>query len=62
VVEALAALPRGLDGDAQALHRLALADVLVQALRTQRALEGRLVGQGRLAEQVVGHGDPRRAR
>jgi hypothetical protein len=62
VVEALAALPRGLHRDAQARHHLALADVLVEALRAERALEGGLVGERRLAEEVVGHADPRRAR
>ena len=30
--------------------------------RWARALEGRLVGERRLAEEVVGHADPRRAR
>ena len=47
VVQALAALPGRLDRDPQALDRLALPDVLVQALGTQRALERRLVGEGR---------------
>ena len=55
VVEALAALPRGLHRDAQARHHLALADVLVQPLRAEGALEGRLVRQRRLAEELLGH-------
>ncbi len=62
VVQALVALPSSLDRDPEALDRLALADVLVQALGPQRALERRLVRERAPAEQVLAHAVPRRAR
>ena len=45
VVERLAALARRLDRHAQALHGRPLADVFVEALRTQLALDLRLLRQ-----------------
>ena len=62
MIERLAALPRRLHGDPQALHRGALADVLVETLRPELALDLRLLGQGhatrdpRLVRDVGGLG------
>ncbi len=57
MIERLAALPRGLDRHPQALDGCALADVLVEPLGTQLALELRLLRQRHAAHdpRLVGH-------
>src|SRR5262249_50172715 len=56
VIEAFPALPGGLDGDLEALDRVALTHILVEAPGAERALERRLVGQGLPGERRFTHG------
>src|SRR5688572_3052112 len=51
VVDALSALPRGLDRDAKAGDGLILTDVLLEGPRTELALELRFLGGRRRAQR-----------
>ena len=62
VIERLAALARGLHRHAQALHRRALADVLVEALRAELPLDLRLLRRRRQRGSITRASSVMRAR
>ncbi len=61
VVERLAALPRGLDEDAQVVLVLGLPDVVGERARTQRAVELRVVAPSRRVDGAIGGSSSLRA-